>query len=826
MASQRLRNMFSHVRTGSTGGAATDSAPKAKAQEAQDTVKEDSNATAAPEPQIPAFDDLPKFKDMPGCAWGVWGPDDQLGTVNLLTDKDPLPYDPWTTHAITVADLEACAAAQGVTFRQGDILILRVGFIQKYYAVAQEERDSLGAREETFAGIEQSEDMKRFLWCVESFLFRRCYSASNNHFAAIASDQPALERWPTPEGVPHMHQTLLGLWGMPIGEFFDLEKLAAKCAETGRYTFFFSSWPLNIIGGCASPPNAAVASPLEATMSRRESRVSMGARQNDALLEFENFKKKFLLANKHITKLNSTLSTRIEELNAQISSLYVENLRLRASEIALAAQLKREREKSRKIMAEAEAATLNLTKHLGYLRQSFNISAAAPSPASPPSPRARKPPLTVNADPTSSPQVNRLSRPPNVPGIFEEDEPLPSSSDQEEDKPPSPVLKKTKTKSRLSASRLPLPSRVTSPPPLPQPTGDDFLAVEEPKLSKPRKPTRRQSGLLNADMEGLTVPRAPSPAFGSPIRRAAGLAEEEEEMAVVANQLVGTEVDVDMEKPPPKKERRKSRGKEQETAEEPSLIPEGTKPRERKRKERTEGEIDGGGKPPLKDVTNPRAALVSIDNTVPTPPPARAFLTASPTPSAPTSRGSSSPTPGESEGPTGGRERRARKSVNYAEPKLNTKMRKPDPPPGTVDPPKKRASAAAILTTYRPPEDTGNDADNDTEARSSLEIPLRMNANPINPESLPLPPSRPPSAASLFSPPPAQRSSVKRKKSRPVLDDEDSDGAQADAEYGVGNTWANVDVRRRGTGSGTSGTSSNKRGITTLDDPRRHSMAV
>ena len=36
--------------------------------------------------------------------------------------------------------------------------------------------------------------------------------------------------------------------------------------------------------------------------------------------------------------------------------LYVENLRLRASEIALTAQLKREREKSRKVMADAEAA--------------------------------------------------------------------------------------------------------------------------------------------------------------------------------------------------------------------------------------------------------------------------------------------------------------------------------------------------------------------------------------------------------------------------------------------------------------------------------------
>ncbi len=36
------------------------------------------------------------------------------------------------------------------------------------------------------------------------------------------------------------------MWGMPIGEFFDLEALANHSAETGRYTFFFSSWPLNV----------------------------------------------------------------------------------------------------------------------------------------------------------------------------------------------------------------------------------------------------------------------------------------------------------------------------------------------------------------------------------------------------------------------------------------------------------------------------------------------------------------------------------------------------------------------------------------------------
>ncbi|KAF9559510.1 hypothetical protein CPC08DRAFT_708803 [Agrocybe pediades] len=352
MSMRRLKSVVSHL------------VPHSKSSSSSEMAK------------LPTFDELPHFKNFPGCAWSVWGADDQLGTVNLLTEKvvqqaaseeiklgrtvslnwpinfpdkpmfnrktpevkmimkrengmprddeihmntqsgsqwdgmrhygliehgvfynntdakslpagviplpdpsqiDPiltrvgmqnwanhgicgrgvlldivsyheknggkLPYDPWTTHAITVADLEAVARYQNVEFRTGDILLLRVGFIQKYYRVATEERHALASRPETFAGIEQGDDMKRFLW--------------NNHFSAIASDQPALERWPSPSPDVLLHQTILGLWGMPLGEFFDLEKLSETCAETGRYTFFFSSWPLNIIGGCASPPNAA-----------------------------------------------------------------------------------------------------------------------------------------------------------------------------------------------------------------------------------------------------------------------------------------------------------------------------------------------------------------------------------------------------------------------------------------------------------------------------------------------------------------------------------------------------------------------------------------
>jgi hypothetical protein len=36
--------------------------------------------------KIPAYDELPHFRNFPGCAWSVWGAEDQLGTVNLLTE--------------------------------------------------------------------------------------------------------------------------------------------------------------------------------------------------------------------------------------------------------------------------------------------------------------------------------------------------------------------------------------------------------------------------------------------------------------------------------------------------------------------------------------------------------------------------------------------------------------------------------------------------------------------------------------------------------------------------------------------------------------------
>lgn len=110
----------------------------------------------------------------------------------------PLPYDPCTTHAISVADIQACARWEGVDFQTGDILILRIGWTQRYYASSQEEKEawgqgSEGGRETLYAmpahfrmylhsllalfrsaGVENTPGMQEWLW--------------DNHFAAVASD--------------------------------------------------------------------------------------------------------------------------------------------------------------------------------------------------------------------------------------------------------------------------------------------------------------------------------------------------------------------------------------------------------------------------------------------------------------------------------------------------------------------------------------------------------------------------------------------------------------------------------------------------------------
>ena len=126
--------------------------------------------------------------------------------------------------AIPVEDLKAVLEWQGTEVRFGDILLIRTGSTAAY-----EHLDDAGKHEMTqgtmLSGLEQSEAMLEWIW---------------KNFSAIAADNVAIERWPSLEKYL-LHEVLLSGWGMPYGEFFDLERLAAYCSGQNRWSFFFTS---------------------------------------------------------------------------------------------------------------------------------------------------------------------------------------------------------------------------------------------------------------------------------------------------------------------------------------------------------------------------------------------------------------------------------------------------------------------------------------------------------------------------------------------------------------------------------------------------------
>jgi hypothetical protein len=155
------------------------------------------------------------------------------------------PYDPYSSHEISLAELQACAKFQGLDLRPesqggdiriGDFLLIRSGFVEKYHALSPAERHAAATRSHEnlcFAGVSREPLMREWL--------HDCY------FAGVAGDSPTFEAWPVPK-LDHLHQSLLALWGCPIGEMWDLEMLAEKCRERGKWTFFMSSAPSNMPG--------------------------------------------------------------------------------------------------------------------------------------------------------------------------------------------------------------------------------------------------------------------------------------------------------------------------------------------------------------------------------------------------------------------------------------------------------------------------------------------------------------------------------------------------------------------------------------------------
>ncbi|KAJ5664682.1 hypothetical protein N7462_011495, partial [Penicillium macrosclerotiorum] len=153
-----------------------------------------------------------------------------------------IKIDHFSTHEISATTLQEIAASQETELKEDDILFIRSGWVQAFTKLSQEQATALADLQSPPAiGIESSDQTLRWLW--------------DTGFAAIAGDMPSMEAWPCKNTQFWLHEWLLAGWGMPIGELFDLERLSEECQRRGRYSFFFSSMPLKVPGGVASPPN-------------------------------------------------------------------------------------------------------------------------------------------------------------------------------------------------------------------------------------------------------------------------------------------------------------------------------------------------------------------------------------------------------------------------------------------------------------------------------------------------------------------------------------------------------------------------------------------
>ena len=176
---------------------------------------------------------------------GHWVAHGIAGRGVLLDAERITGASPGEAAGFTVADLERCRRSAGTEIEPGDILVLHTGFGRWYSGQPESARAAMAdERVLTAAGVEHSEAMAEYLWDL--------------HISAIVSDGPSVEMWPPDwrkEAQPFgfLHHTLIGLFGLALGELWWLADLADDCRGDGRYTMFVASAPLNVPGGVSSP---------------------------------------------------------------------------------------------------------------------------------------------------------------------------------------------------------------------------------------------------------------------------------------------------------------------------------------------------------------------------------------------------------------------------------------------------------------------------------------------------------------------------------------------------------------------------------------------
>ncbi|MEY9962940.1 kynurenine formamidase [Streptacidiphilus sp. MAP12-16] len=142
---------------------------------------------------------------------------------------DRLPGD----HAVTPEDLEAAQELAHTQVRAGDVVLVRTGQIQLY----------LGGDRDAYAFPSPGLSLRTPEWF------------HSRDVAAVADDTLTFEIFPPEVDGLYLpvHALHLVEMGMMQGQNWNLEQLAADCAEDGVYEFLLSAPPEPFTGGVGAP---------------------------------------------------------------------------------------------------------------------------------------------------------------------------------------------------------------------------------------------------------------------------------------------------------------------------------------------------------------------------------------------------------------------------------------------------------------------------------------------------------------------------------------------------------------------------------------------
>lgn len=172
--------------------------------------------------------------------------------IDVARDREAQgrPIDHAAGEHLQAGDLDAALERQGTALAAGDIALIRTGWAAWYLETLDRQGRERLCADRRCTGLEQSHETLAWLW--------------DHELAVAASDTFALEALPSAPASPFggstdngmMHQELIALLGLVVGELWKLDELAAACATDGVYESLVVVKPLNLVGGVGSPANA------------------------------------------------------------------------------------------------------------------------------------------------------------------------------------------------------------------------------------------------------------------------------------------------------------------------------------------------------------------------------------------------------------------------------------------------------------------------------------------------------------------------------------------------------------------------------------------